>query len=132
MRGLSEVSATIFLLVATVALSALVVSTFLNLVYGPSQSAFALETARPLCAARVVAVANEDGRAVLYVYNRGEATCVFDKAYALQAGGVVDVKSIDYAVPPGVVAEIYTDLPFDLGYVYRLTGPRGEVAEGRP
>ncbi len=133
MRGVSEVVTTVILLVATVALSVVVVSTFMNLVYSPSQSAFVLETARPICNARIVAVArNGSGNAVLYVYNRGEAPCVFDRAYALQSGSVVGAVAVRASVPPGGVLEIGTGLPFNLAYVYRLTGPRGEQVEGRP
>jgi hypothetical protein len=47
-------------------------------------------------------------------------------------GAVVARGSIDLRVEPGRVRFGITTVPYNAGWVYRLTGPRGEVAEGRP
>jgi len=130
--GVSEVVASVLLLVVTVVLSALVVSVFFNVVYGPAQSQLVLESAKPLCTARVVAVANDSGFARVYVYNTGSSLCVFDKAYAVYAGAAVAVADIVLRVEPGRVAANSTSLPYNSSWVYRLTGPRGEFVEGGP
>jgi hypothetical protein len=131
--GISEVAASALLLVITVALAAAVVSVFFNAVYIPSQSQLVLESARPLCVARVVAVAdNGSGYAKIYVYNTGNSLCIFDTAYALSGGAVIDRGSIYLRVQPGHVGFNTTTVRYSPGWVYRLTGPRGEVVEGRP
>jgi hypothetical protein len=130
--GVSEVVDSVLLLVVTVVLSALVVSVFFNVVYGPAQSQLVLESAKPLCKARVVAVANDSGFARVYVYNTGSSLCVFDKAYAVYAGAAVAVADIVLRVEPGRVAANSTLLPYNSSWVYRLTGPRGEFVEGSP
>ena len=131
--GVSEVVASVLLLVVTVVLSALVVSVFFNVVYGPAQSQLVLESAKPLCKARVVAVARgAGGGAVVYVYNMGDSLCVFDRVYAIYLGGVVSAGDIYLSVAPGEVGSVETAVPYSPDYVYRLTGPRGELVEGRP
>ncbi|ABL88565.1 hypothetical protein Pisl_1406 [Pyrobaculum islandicum DSM 4184] len=132
MRGVSEVVVSVLLLVVSLVLSVFVVSVFFNVVYSPSQSGMAVEAAKPLCVARAVAVANDGGVAVVYVYNVGGGLCVFDKAYAIYGGVVYPPSNINYTVPPGAVARINTTLRYGPGFIYRLTGPRGEVVEGRP
>jgi hypothetical protein len=133
MLGVSEVVVSVLLLLVTVLLAAVVVSIFFNAVYSPAQSQFVLEGAKPLCTARVVAVAdNGSGYARIYVYNIGTSLCIFDTVYAVSGGVVVDRGSIYLRVEPGQVGFNDTDVRYSPGWVYRLTGPRGEVAEGRP
>jgi hypothetical protein len=133
MLGVSEVVVSVLLLLVTVLLAAAVVSIFFNVVYSPTQSQFVLESAKPLCAARVVAVAdNGSGYARIYVYNRGNSLCTFDTVYAVADGAVVARGSIYLRVQPGQVGFNDTAVRYMPGWVYRLTGPRGEVAEGRP
>ena len=125
--------ASVLLLLITVALAAAVVSVFFNVVYIPSQSRLVLEGARPLCSARVVAVADDgSGFATVYVYNRGNSPCVFDAVYAIYGGAVVSAGSIYLRVEPGQVGSAAAPLPYNRSWVYRLTGPRGELVEGRP
>ncbi len=133
MLGVSEVGVSVLLLLVTVLLAAAVVSIFFNVVYSPTQSQFVIESAKPLCTARVVAVAdNGSGYARIYVYNTGTSLCVFDTVYAVSDGAVVAKGSIDLRVEPGRVRFGITTVPYNASWVYRLTGPRGEVAEGRP
>jgi len=123
----------VLLLLVTALLAAAVVSIFLNVVYSPTQSQLVIESAKPLCTARVVAVAdNGSGYARIYVYNRGNSLCIFDTVYAVADGAVVDRGSIYLRVQPGQVGFNDTAVPYNAGWVYRLTGPRGEVAEGKP
>ena len=132
MLGVSEVMVSVLLMLVTVLLAATVVSIFFNVVYSPTQSQFVIESAKPLCTARVVAVANGSGYARIYVYNRGNSLCIFDTVYAVSGNAVVDRGSIYLRVQPGQVGFNDTDVRYMPGWVYRLTGPRGEVAEGRP
>ena len=133
MLGVSEVVVSVLLLLVTVLLAAAVVSIFFNVVYSPTQSQFVIESAKPLCTARVVAVAdNGSGYARIYVYNRGNSLCIFDTVYAVSGGAVVDRGSIYLRVEPGQVGFNDTTIRYMPSWVYRLTGPRGEVAEGRP
>jgi hypothetical protein len=132
MLGVSEVVVSVLLLLVTVLLAAAVVSIFFNVVYNPTQSQFVIESAKPLCTARVVAVVNGSAYARIYVYNRGNSLCIFDTVYAVSNGAVVDRGSIYLRVEPGQVGFIDTAVRYMPGWVYRLTGPRGEVAEGRP
>jgi FlaG/FlaF family flagellin (archaellin) len=70
MLGVSEVVVSVLLLLITVLLAAAVVSIFFNVVYNPAQSQFVQESAKPLCTARVVAVADDgSGYAKIYIYN---------------------------------------------------------------
>ena len=57
---------------------------------------------------------------------------VFDMVHAVYNGAAVDRGSIYLRVQPGQVGFNNTTVRFKPGWVYRLTGPRGEVAEGRP
>ena len=133
MLGVSEVVVSVLLLLITVLLAAAVVSIFFNVVYSPAQSQFVLESARPLCTARVLAVAdNGSGYARIYVYNRGNSLCIFDTVYAVYNGAVVDRGSIYLRVEPGQVNYATATLSYNPSWLYRLTGPRGEIAEGRP
>jgi hypothetical protein len=133
MLGVSEVVVSVLLLLVTVLLAAAVVSIFFNVVYSPTQSQFVLESARPLCTARVVAVAdNGSGYARIYVYNMGTLVCVFDRVYAIYGGAAAASGSIYLRVGPGQVNFTTATLSYNTSWVYRLTGPRGEVAEGRP
>ena len=133
MLGVSEVMVSVLLLLVTVLLAAAVVSIFFNVVYSPTQSQFVIESAKPLCTARVVAVAdNGSGYARIYVYNKGNSLCIFDTVYAVSGGAVVDRGSIYLRVQPGQVGFNDTTIRYMPGWVYRLTGPRGEVAEGGP
>jgi hypothetical protein len=133
MLGVSEVVVSVLLLLVTVLLAAAVVSIFFNVVYNPTQSQFVLEGAKPLCTARVVAVAdNGSGYARIYVYNMGNSLCIFDTVYAVSGGAVVNRGSIYLRVEPGQVGFNDTAVRYMPGWVYRLTGPRGEVVEGRP
>ena len=133
MLGVSEVVVSVLLLLVTVLLASAVVLIFFNVVYNPAQSQFVLEGAKPLCTARVVAVADDgSGYAKIYIYNTGASLCVFDTVYAVSGGAVVARGSIDLRVEPGQVRFGITTVPYNAGWVYRLTGPRGEVAEGRP
>jgi hypothetical protein len=69
MLGVSEVVVSVLLLI-TVLLVAAVVSIFFNVVYNPAQFQFVQVSAKPLCTARVVAVANDgSGYAKIYIYN---------------------------------------------------------------
>ncbi len=131
MLGVSEVVVSVFLLLITVLLAVTVVSIFFNVVYNPARSQFVIESAKPLCIARVVAVANESGYARIYVYNRGTSVCVFDQIYATYGGAVVASGSIYLRVEPGQVNSTTATLRYNSSWVYRLTGPRGEVVEGR-
>jgi hypothetical protein len=92
----------------------------------PAQSQFVLEGAKPLCTARVAD--NGSGYARIYVYNMGTSVCVFDRVYAIYGGAVVASGSIYLRVVPGQV----NSASYNPSWLYRLTGPRGEVAEGRP
>jgi hypothetical protein len=132
MLGVSEVVVSVLLLLITVLLAVTVVSTFFNVVYNPAQSQFVIESAKPLCTARVVAVANESRYAKIYVYNMGTSVCVFDRVYAIYGGAVVASGSIYLWVEPGQVNSATATLSYSSSWVYRLTGPRGEVVEGRP
>jgi len=133
MLGVSEVVGSVLLLLITVLLAVSVVSVFFNVVYSPAQSQFVIESAKPLCTARVVAVAdNGSGYARIYVYNRGNSLCIFDTVYAVSGGAVVARGSIYLRVQPGQVGFNDTTIHYTPGWAYRLTGPRGEVAEGRP
>ena len=133
MLGVSEVVVSVLLLLVTVLLAAAVVSIFFNVVYSPTQSQFVVESARPLCTARVVAVADDgSGYAKIYIYNMGTSVCVFDQVYAIYGGAAVASGSIYLRVEPGQVNYATATLSYNAGWVYRLTGPRGEVAEGRP
>ena len=133
MLGVSEVVVSVLLLLVTVLLAAAVVSIFFNVVYSPAQSQFVLESARPLCTARVVAVADDGGGyARIYVYNMGTSVCVFDRVYAVYGGAVVASGSIYLRVQPGQVSFATATLSYSPSWLYRLTGPGGEVAEGRP
>ncbi len=131
MLGVSEVVVSVLLLLVTVLLAAAVVSIFFNVVYSPTQSQFVLESAKPLCTARVVAVAdNGSGYARIYVYNMGTSVCVFDQVYAVYGGAVVASGSIYLRVVPGQMNSTTATLSYNPSWVYRLTGPR--VAEERP
>jgi hypothetical protein len=132
MLGVSEVVVSVLLLLVTVLLAAAVVSIFFNVVYSPTQSQFVIESAKPLCTARVVAVANGSGYARIYVYNRGNSLCIFDTVYAVADGAVVDRSSVYLRVEPGQVGFNDSAVRYMPGWVYRLTGPRDEVVEGRP
>jgi hypothetical protein len=133
MLGISEVVVSVLLLLVTVLLAAAVVSTFFNVVYSPTQSQFVIESAKPLCIARVVAVVdNGSGYARIYVYNMGNSLCIFDTVYAVSGGAVVERGSIYLRVQPGQVGFNDTAVRYVPGWVYRLTGPGGEVVEGRP
>jgi flagellin-like protein len=133
MLGVSEVVASVLLLLVTVLLAAAVVSIFFNVMYSPAQSQFVVERAKPLCTARVVAVANDgSGYARIYVYNMGTSVCVFDRVYAIYGGAVVANGSIYLWVEPGQVNFATATLSYNSSWVYRLTGPEGEVTEGRP
>jgi hypothetical protein len=97
----------------------------------PAQSRFVIESAKPLCTARVVAVAdNGSGYARIYVYNMGTSVCVFNRVYAIYGGAVVASGGIYLRVAPGQVNSTTATLSYSPGWVYRLTGTR--VAEGRP
>ncbi len=99
----------------------------------PAQFQFVLEGAKPLCTARVVAVVdNGSGYARIYVYNMGTSVCVFDRVYAIYGGAEVAGGSINLRVKPGQVNSTTATLSYNPSWVYRLTGPRGEVAEERP
>ena len=90
MVGVSEVVVSVLLLLVTVLLAAAVVSSFFNVVYSPAQSQFVVERAKPLCTARVVAVANSGGGyAKIYIYNMGTSVCEFDRIYAIYEGAAV-------------------------------------------
>ena len=133
MLGVSEVVVSVLLLLITVLLAVTVVSIFFNVVYNHAQSQFVIESAKPLCTARVVAVAdNGSGYARIYVYNMGTSVCVFDRVYAVYGGAVVASGSIYLRVEPGQVSSATATLSYSSSLVYRLTGPRGEVVEGRP
>jgi hypothetical protein len=133
MLGISEVVVSVLLLLITVLLAVVVVSVFFNVVYSPAQSRFVIESAKPLCTARVVAVADDgSGYAKIYVYNMGTSVCVFDRVYAIYGGAVVASGSIYLRVEPGQVNFATATLRYNASWAYRLTGPRGEVAEGRP
>jgi len=133
MLGVSEVVVSVLLLLITVLLAVTVVSIFFNVVYNHAQSQFVIESAKPLCTARVVAVAdNGSGYARIYVYNMGTSVCVFDRVYAVYGGAVVASGSIYLRVEPGQVSSATATLSYNSSLVYRLTGPRGEVVEGRP
>ena len=133
MFGVSEVVVSVLLLLVTVLLAAAVVSIFFNVVYSPAQSQFVLESARPLCTARVVAVADDgDGYARIYIYNMGTSVCEFDRVYAIYGGAAAASGSIYLRVEPGQVDYATATLSYNPSWLYRLTGPRGEVAEGRP
>jgi hypothetical protein len=132
MPGVSEVVASALLLLITVLLATAVVSIFFNVVYNPAQSQFVVESAKPLCIARVVAVANWSGYARIYVYNMGTSVCVFDRVYAIYRDAVVASGSINLRVEPGQVNFATATLRYNASWAYRLTGPGGEVAEGRP
>jgi hypothetical protein len=81
----------------------------------------------------VVAVADDgSGYARIYVYNMGTSVCVFDRVYAIYGGAVVASGSIYLRVEPGQVNSATATLSYNTSWLYRLTGPRGEVAEGRP
>ncbi len=57
---------------------------------------------------------------------------VFDTVYAVADGAVVDRGSIYLRIQPGQIGFNNTTVRFKPGWVYRLTGPRGKVAEERP
>jgi len=133
MLGVSEVVVSVLLLLVTVLLAVAVVSNFFNVVYNPAQSQFMLERAKPLCAARVVAVADDgSGYAKIYIYNMGTSVCEFDRVYAIYGGAAAASGSIYLRVEPGQVDYATATLSYNPSWLYRLTGPRGEVAEGRP
>jgi len=134
LRGLSEVFSSVLLLVVTVALSAFVVAVFFNVVYGPSVSRLAVEGASQLCMGRIFAVVNDGGWARLYVVNTGSVPCVFDRAYLIVNGAVVNASETSWCwgggpVPPGGVGCVATQLAYRTDARYRLTGPRGEYVE---
>jgi hypothetical protein len=133
MLGVSEVVVSVLLLLVTVLLAVAVVSNFFNVVYNPTQSQFVVERAKPLCTARVVAVADDGGGyAKIYIYNMGTSVCEFDRVYAIYGGAAVASGSIYLRVEPGQVDYATATLSYNPSWLYRLTGPRGEVAEGRP
>jgi hypothetical protein len=133
MLGVSEVVVSVLLLLVTVLLAVAVVSNFFNEVYNPTQSQFVVERAKPLCTARVVAVADDGGGyAKIYIYNMGTSVCEFDRVYAIYGGAAVASGSIYLRVEPGQVDYATATLSYNPSWLYRLTGPRGEVAEGRP
>ena len=133
MLGVSEVVVSVLLLLVTVLLAVAVVLNFFNVVYSPAQSQFVLERAKPLCTARVVAVADSGGGYVkIYVYNMGTSVCEFDRVYAIYGDAAVASGSIYLRVEPGQVSFATAMLSYSPSWLYRLTGPRGEVAEGRP
>ncbi len=97
----------------------------------PAQSQFVLEGAKPLCTARVVAVA-DDGSGYAKIYNMGTSVCVFDRVYAIYRGAAAASGSINLRVAPGQVNSTTATLSYNPSWLYRLTGPRGEDVEGRP
>jgi len=117
MLGVSEVVVSVLLLLVTVLLAVAVVSIFFNVVYSPTQSQFVVESARPLCTARVVAVADDGGGyARIYVYNMGTSVCVFDRVYAIYGGAVVASGSIYLRVEPGQVNYATATLSYNAGW----------------
>ncbi|MEL9991342.1 MAG: flagellar biosynthesis protein FlaG [Thermoproteus sp.] len=133
MNGLSEIVASVVLLLATVILSLFVMSIFFNSVYGPSHVQLALQEAEVPCTAMIVAVVNDSGKAVLYVENPGSKVCSFDMAYLIQNGSVVAADALPSTVlvpPEPAPIAVKTPLPYGAGYIYRLTGPTGDVAVG--
>lgn len=130
MKGLSEVTVSVFLILISVLLSVLIVSVFFG-VFRHGQTQLFLEETRGLCVARVVAVANMSGRAALYVYNVGDVVCNFDAAYLYLDGVVANSSRFSQiSVGPGEVKRVPTGLRYVSRGVYRLTGPRGELVEG--
>ncbi|MEM0277328.1 archaellin/type IV pilin N-terminal domain-containing protein [Pyrobaculum sp.] len=131
MRGVSEVFTNVLLLLITVVLASFLFATFYN-VYTQQQSRLVVESAKELCLARVVAVANNSGVSAFFVYNGGRVPCFFDAVYVNGSGPyrVLDAASQNCTVPPGGVARCNFKAPYGAG-VFRLTGPRGETAEVR-
>jgi Tfp pilus assembly protein PilV len=79
MLGVSEVMVSVLLLLVTVLLAAAVVSIFFNVAHSPTESQFVQVSAKLLCTALLVAVAdNGSGYAKIYIYNTGTSLCVFD------------------------------------------------------
>ncbi|WP_148682876.1 archaellin/type IV pilin N-terminal domain-containing protein [Pyrobaculum ferrireducens] len=129
MRGVSEVVVNVLLLAITVAASTLLFSIFFN-VYTQQQSRLVVEGAGDVCVARVFDVGNVSGVARFYIYNRGNVACIFDKAYIYSGSAVAGPWSVSSCrVAPQSVSLCDSSAPYRVGVVYRLTGPRGEVAE---
>ncbi|ACB40790.1 hypothetical protein [Pyrobaculum neutrophilum] len=126
MYGLSEVIASVLLLVISVTFAVLIASVFYNM-YFQTQSSLVAEQAREYCEARVVAVTNASGRATIWVYNMGKVRCVFAGAYALDAlGNVAAAASTSTSLEPGTLAAINTALPY--GYPgYRISTAQGQT-----
>ncbi|MCI4465515.1 MAG: flagellar biosynthesis protein FlaG [Thermoproteus sp.] len=128
MRGLSEIVASVLLLVITVALSAFLLSIFYN-IYFLQRGQLALAQSAQYCQARIVAVTNNSGSASIWVYNFGQTPCVFTAAYALNvAGGAAAAASVSASAGPGALASVAPRLPF--GYPgYRLATNDGQTID---
>jgi len=128
MRGLSEIVASVLLLVITVALSAFLLSIFYN-IYFLQRGQLASAQSAQYCQARIVAVTNNSGSASIWVYNFGQTPCIFTAAYALNvAGGAAAAANISASAGPGALASVATGLPF--GYPgYRLATNDGQTID---
>jgi hypothetical protein len=72
------------------------------------------------------------GAKFIYCSENSHMLGMFDRVCAIYDGAVVDRGGTYLRVQPGQVGFNNTTIRFRSGWVYRLTGPRGEVAEGRP
>lgn len=126
MLGISEIVASVLLLIISVAFAALIAAIFYN-AYLQAQTSLAAEQAAKYCEARIVAVTNSSGEASIWVYNMGQTRCSFAGAYALDAqGDVVAASPTSASAEPGALVEINTTLPY--GYPgYRIATPQGQT-----
>ena len=131
LRGLSEIVATVLLLLISVAFGTVLVLMFLNNME-TARSQLALEGADKPCLARIVVAVNEGGNAALYVYNYGESECRFVSVYSLRADGSLgtagNIVDGTVSVPPGRGALVRTDLPYGAPG-YRLATDNGETVD---
>ncbi len=131
MRGLSEIVATVLLLLISVAFGTVLVVMFINNMEA-TRSQLALESANKPCLARIVAVVNDGGNAALYVYNYGESECRFVSVYSLRPDGALlgagNILGGTAKVPPGTGLLVRTDLAYGAPG-YRLATDNGETVD---
>lgn len=131
MKAVSEVFSTVLLTLVSVVLASILAASLVGAVTAYTAQLRLQAGAHP-CVARPVAVANESGRAVIYLYNVGMAVCAFDRLYLLRGGSAAaSIHLAHVEVAPGAVLKVETEAPYG-PYRYRLTGPHGEAVEAVP
>jgi hypothetical protein len=118
-RGISEIVASILLVVVSLALLAIALPIYFNLL-NAARSALAAQGGAPRCSAEIVAVANESGNASIALYNYGTTGCQIQYALCLTAMGDLQtagstplVYRANAYAPPASLLVINTTLPYN-------------------